>query len=72
MFEEMAIGVITVFEKHTREVVDDVLIRRYIQDYDMDCLMLSIECGCEKLVSSQILQRNLNYIWREVRTLDID
>jgi hypothetical protein len=71
MFEEMAISVIKVFEEHTREVVDDVLIRRYIQDYDMDSLMLSIECGCEKFVSSSIVQRNLDYIWTGVRTLDI-
>ena len=68
----MAIGVITVFEEHSRIVIDDVLIRRYIKDYDMDCLQMSVECNCETFVSSSVVQRNLNNIWRGPRKSDIN
>ena len=68
----MAIGVITIFEEHSRDVVYDVLIRRYIKDYDLDCLQLSVECNCETFVSSSVVQRNLNNIWIGPRKADID
>jgi|LakMenEpi03Aug12_release.lakeMendotaPanAssembly.Ray.scaffolds.fasta_scaffold4764756_1 hypothetical protein len=71
-FEDLAIGVAKVFEFHTREVVNDVLITRYIKEYGMDCLQLSVECGCEKFVSSSIVQRNLFTIWRGPRTIEIE
>ena len=63
---------IKVFERNTREVVSDVLIRRYIKEYGMDCLQLAVECKCEKFVSSSVVQRSLNYIWGWPRTIGIE
>jgi len=61
-----------VFEDHTREEVDDVLISRYIKDYGMDSLQIAVECECEKFVSSPLVQNNLTNLWRGPRKIEIE
>ena len=55
------------FQSHTREIVDDVLIIRYIDLVGMDCLQLAVECKCRKFISSSIVQSCLNDIWKGTR-----
>ena len=62
-FEELAIGVLTVFDKSTRNNVKDVLVIRYIEDLNMDCLELAVYCKCKKFVSNSIVQSILDDIW---------
>ena len=64
----MAIGVLKVFSNHTREVVCDVLVKRYIKDYGMDCLQLAVLCKCKNFVSSEIVQNNLQKIWKGTKS----
>ena len=59
----MAIGLLGVYYKNTRENVVDVLVIRYIEELGMDCLELAVHCECEKFVSSPTVQRILTNIW---------
>ena len=59
----MAIGVLTVFDKNTRENVIDVLINRYFKEFGMDCLELACICECENFLSCSIVQQVLDKIW---------
>ena len=62
-FEDMAIGVLEVFDKSTRDNVQDVLVIRYIESLKMDCLELAVHCDCVNFVSNSIVQRILDNIW---------
>ena len=59
----MAIGVLQVFDEHTRENVEDVLVRRYIRDIGMDVIELALHCKCERFVSHLVIQKSLDNIW---------
>jgi hypothetical protein len=51
------------FDKYTRDNVYDVLVLRYLKDFEMDVLELACECKCENFVSNIIIQNILNNLW---------
>jgi hypothetical protein len=63
LFEDMAIGVLEIFDKNTSEAVDDVLIIRYIRQLEIDHLELAYICKCKKFMSNSLVQRVLDNIW---------
>ena len=63
----MAIGLLEVFDKNTRETVLDVLVLRYLKDLGMDCLELAVLCKCQRFVSNASVQRILDHIWKDTR-----
>jgi hypothetical protein len=56
-FEDMAIGVLDVYDKNTRESVVDVLVIRYLRELGMDCLELANLCECKRFLSNSTVQR---------------
>ena len=63
----MAIGVLDVYDKNTRESVVDVLVIRYLKELGMDCLELAHLCKCRRFLSNSTVQRVLDYIWQDTR-----
>ena len=59
----MAIGVLDVYDKNTRENVADVLVMRYMKEFSMDCLEMAVHCQCKRFVSNVTVQRILDNIW---------
>ncbi len=59
----MAIGVLKVYDKNTRENVNDVLVIRYIRHLEMDSLELAVRCKCKRFVSNTTVQSILDNIW---------
>ena len=64
----MAIGVLDVYDKNTRENVLNVLLIRYFPELRMDCLELAVFCKCQRFVSNSTVQRILDYTWKDTRT----
>jgi hypothetical protein len=62
-FEDLAIGVLTVYDRNTRENVNDVLVIRYLKDLEMDSLELAVHCKCKRFVSNSTVQCILDNIW---------
>ena len=60
-------NVLKKFEENTRENVDDVLINRYIDLFEMDCLQLAVECKCNDFMSTSIVQNFLDNTWKGTR-----
>ena len=63
-FEDLAVGVLRIYDKNTRECVNDVLVIRYIRDLEMDSLELAVHCKCDRFVSNSTVQSILDNIWR--------
>jgi hypothetical protein len=59
----MAIGLIKLYDRNTRDSISDVLIIRYIPLFRMDCLELAVHCKCKGFLSTTIVQNILNNIW---------
>ncbi len=51
------------YQEKTNRIVDDVLIIRYIENLEMDCLELAVHCECKRFVSHPLIQRILDTIW---------
>ena len=68
----MAIGVLEIYDKRTREIIIDVLVIRYLKDLEMDCLALAVLCKCHRFVSNSTVQRILDYIWNDSRNKKIE
>jgi hypothetical protein len=62
-FENCAIGVLNVFDKHTSGSVSDVIFLRYDKYLKMDYLELAIQSRCKNFVADDIVQSILNDIW---------
>ena len=62
-FEDLAIGLLKIFDDERTDKVADVLIFRYLKDFKMDCLEVAIECDCKTFVSSGAVQKALDKIW---------
>jgi hypothetical protein len=62
-FEELAIGVLKIFNEKTSGLVSDILILRYDKHLLMDYLELAIETDCKTLVASNYVQTVLDDIW---------
>jgi len=63
-FEVLAVNVLQTFDKSTRDIINDVLIIRYIELVNMDCLQLAVHCDCKEFVSMPIVQNVINDIWK--------
>ena len=59
----MAIDVLELFDKDTTEAVDDVLVIRYIRQFNMDHLELAFFCKCSKFLSNKLVQRVVDRMW---------
>ena len=59
----MAMGVVKAFEERMIEELNDVLIVRYMEHLNMDCLELAVLCGCEEFISMSVVQRVLTSLW---------
>ena len=68
----MAIGVLEVFDKNTRENVIDVLVIRYFPELEIDCLELAVLCNCKNFVSNSTVQSILDYLWCDTRKKYLD
>ena len=62
-FEEMAIGVLTLFDKSTDDIINGVILLRKIPFYNLDCLQMAVEADCQKFVSLSCVQNLLTDIW---------
>jgi hypothetical protein len=59
----MAIGLVKVYDKNTRDVINDLLIVRYVPFIGMDCLELSAHCQCTSFLALNVIQHIFNNIW---------
>lgn len=62
-FEEMAIGVLNIFDKSTDDIINGVILLRKIPFYNMDCLQMAVEGDCQKFVALSSVQNLLTDIW---------
>ncbi len=62
-FENLAIDLLKVYDKNTRDSINDLLVVRYIPLVDMDCLELASKCQCSSFLATHIVQHILNNIW---------
>ena len=62
-FEEMAIGVINIFDKSTDDIINGVILLRKIPFYNLDCLQMAVEGDCQKFVALSSVQSLLTDIW---------
>jgi hypothetical protein len=62
-FEKLAIGVLTVFERNTRDAMSDLFIVRYIDFLQKDCLELAVDSECKNFVSNRLVQKVMDDIW---------
>jgi hypothetical protein len=60
----MAISLVNYYEQNTRDVINDVLIVRYIPLFQMDCLELAMTCKCKQFLSNSTIQDILDNIWK--------
>ena len=51
-----------IFETNTMDVVNDVLVIRYLDLIKTDCLELAVRSGCSKILSHKVAVRALNKI----------
>jgi hypothetical protein len=61
-FEDMAVGLLKFYDRNTRDVINDVLIIRYIPLFSMDCLELAVHCKCKEFLSTSVVQKVLTKI----------
>ena len=59
----MAIGVLTLFDKSTDDIINGVILLRKIPFYNLDCLQMAVEADCQKFVSLSCVQNLLTDIW---------
>ncbi len=59
----MAIDLLNIMTRKTRDNADDVFILRYLKEYQMDCLELAVVCDCKGFVSNEIIQNILDNLW---------
>jgi hypothetical protein len=45
----MANDLLNIMTRKTRDNTDDVFILRFLKEYQMDCLELSVVCDCKRL-----------------------
>jgi hypothetical protein len=62
-FENMAIDLLNIMTRKTRDNADDVFILRYLKEYEIDCLELAVVCDCKRFVSNEIIQNILENLW---------
>ncbi len=62
-FENLAIGILNVFEEHTRKHVNDVLLIRYYDFIKMNCLQLAFEAECDDFIAHNVTQQAVEKLW---------
>lgn len=62
-FEQMAIGVLNIFDATTDDLINGVILLRKIPFYKLDCLQMAVEADCKKFVSLSSCQNLLTDIW---------
>jgi len=62
-FEDMAIGVLQIFDKTTDDILNGVILLRRIPFYGLDCLQMAVEGDCQKFVALSAVQNLLTDIW---------
>lgn len=62
-FEEMAIGVLNIFDATTDDLINGVILLRKIPFYNLDCLQMAVIADCKKFVSLSSVQNLLTDIW---------
>ena len=71
-FENLALKVLDTFEEHTRDLVNDVLVIRYLKLVRMDCIQLAYVADCEEFVAHNVVQKALRTIWEGGFCVDKD
>jgi hypothetical protein len=61
----MAIDLLNIMTRETRENANDVFILRFLKEYQMDCLELAVVCDCKGFVANEIFQKVLDNLWTE-------
>ena len=62
-FEEMAIGVLNIFDATTDDLINGVILLRKIPFYNLDCLQMAVIADCKTFVSLSSVQNLLTDIW---------
>ena len=62
-FENLAIGVLDVFDKNTRDILNHSLVVRYYNHLEKDILELAVMAKCEDFVSHRLIQKTMDKIW---------
>ena len=62
-FEQMAIGVLNIFDATTDDLINGVILLRKIPFFNLDCLQMAVEADCKKFVSLSSVQNLLTDIW---------
>ncbi len=63
-FENLAIGILDVYDQHTTDNVRDVLVIRYLDFIEMDCLELAVDCKCERFLAHRVVQKTMDELWK--------
>ena len=59
----MAIDLLNIMTRETRDNANDVFILRFLKEYEMDCLELAVVCDCKGFVSNEIILNVLDNLW---------
>jgi hypothetical protein len=59
----MAIDLLNIMTRKTRDNANHVFILRFLKEYEMDCLELAVVCDCKGFVANEIFQKTLDNLW---------
>ena len=62
-FENLAIGVLNIFDLNSDDLINSIVLLRQINIYGMDCLQMAVEARCLKFVSLPTVQILITEIW---------
>ena len=62
-FEDMACGVLEIFDSRMDDIVNGVVLLQKIPYYGLNCLQLAVEAKCLKFISLSTVQNLLTEIW---------
>lgn len=62
-FEDLAIGVMNVFDTNTRDSMNGVLMQTEIPYMKTDCLDFAVQCECRRFVALPSIQNVITEMW---------
>ncbi|CAF0758789.1 unnamed protein product [Brachionus calyciflorus] len=62
-FEEMACGVLNIFDNLSDDLINGIILLQKISYYDLECLRIAVEARCLKFIALPTVQNLLTDIW---------
>ena len=63
---------LTEFDLKTRDILNDIIVLRYVPHLKLDYLELAVDCHCQKYVSELPVQNVLDDLWTGKKNNEIE